>query len=108
MCKTKNKNKPQTSAALIEQEARRPTWHRFSQGESHDRLPGGRQLEVETAGDLRRSRSEVKPWSVQAAKFKPLSTARGAVEETASRRGRQQEDRSRTLATCHYDSESAH
>lgn len=42
---------------------------------------------------------------LQAAKFKPLSTVRGVVEEKASRRGHQQEDHYRTLATCHYDFE---
>lgn len=51
----------------------------------------------------------VKQWSgaeccLQAAKFKPLSTVSGVVEEKkAPRRGHQQEDHYRTLATCHYD-----
>lgn len=43
--------------------------------------------------------------SLQAAKFKPLSTARDVLEEKASRRGHLQEDHYRTLATCHYDFE---
>lgn len=61
-----------------------PTWNWFPQWESH--------VSLRTPGEAQWLSSEVKPRnSLQPAKFKPLSTVRGAVEEKASRRGHQQE-----------------